>query len=108
MITRVWYLAQPARSRWGMGRRWGGGYCWGVNALPSNRTYGQQLDMADPLAKFRDRFLRADDAPIYLDGNSLGPLPLVTQARIAEVVGSDWGTGLGRSWGHWVGLPREV
>src|SRR5258706_316082 len=108
MITRVWYRAQPARSRWGMGRRWDGGYCWGVNALRSNRTYGEQLDVADPLAKFRDRFLRADDAPIYLDGNSLGPLPLATQARIAEVVGSDWGTGLVRSWGHWVGLPRDV
>ncbi|HEX9529151.1 MAG TPA: aminotransferase class V-fold PLP-dependent enzyme, partial [Streptosporangiaceae bacterium] len=79
-----------------------------MNALPSNRTYGEQLDVADPLAKFRDRFLRADDAPIYLDGNSLGPLPLATQARIAEVVGSEWGTGLVRSWGHWVGLPREV
>ena len=91
-----------------MGRRWDGGYCWGVNELRSNRAYGEQLDVADPLAKFRDRFLRADDAPIYLDGNSLGPLPLVTQARIAEVVGSDWGTGLVRSWGHWVGLPREV
>ncbi|HXL19659.1 MAG TPA: kynureninase [Streptosporangiaceae bacterium] len=79
-----------------------------MNPLPSNRTYGEQLDVADPLAKFRDRFLRADDAPIYLDGNSLGPLPLATRARIAEVVGSEWGTGLVRSWGHWVGLPREV
>src|SRR5258708_16861699 len=92
----------------GMGRRWDGGYCWGVTALPSNRTYAEQLDVADPLAKFRDRFVRALDAPIYLDGNSLGPLPLATLARIAEVVGSEWGTGLVRSWGHWVGLPREV
>jgi kynureninase len=52
--------------------------------------------------------VRADDAPIYLDGNSLGPLPLATQARIAEVVSSEWGIGLVRSWGRWVGLPREV
>ncbi len=76
--------------------------------MPSNRTYADQLDVADPLAKFRDRFVRALDAPIYLDGNSLGPLPLATQARIAEVVGSEWGIGLVRSWGRWVGLPREV
>jgi kynureninase len=79
-----------------------------VTALPSNRTYAEQFDMTDPLAKFRDRFVRADDAPIYLDGNSLGPLPLATQARIAEVVSSEWGVGLVRSWGRWVGLPREV
>ena len=45
---------------------------------------------------------------IYLDGNSLGPLPLATQARIAEVVGSEWGAGLVRSWERWVGLPCEV
>jgi kynureninase len=79
-----------------------------VSALPTNRTYAEQLDVADPLAKFRDRFVRADDAPIYLDGNSLGPLPLATQARIAEVVSSEWGLGLVRSWSHWVGLPSEV
>jgi kynureninase len=79
-----------------------------VTALPSSRTYAEQLDLADPLARFRDRFMWVDDGPIYLDGNSLGPLPLATQARIAEVVGSEWGKGLVRSWGTWVGLPREV
>jgi len=79
-----------------------------VTALPSNRIHAEQLDAADPLARFRDRFAHADDALIYLDGNSLGPLPLATAARIAEVVGSEWGTGLVRSWNHWVGLPSEV
>lgn len=82
-----------------------------MTALPSNRstrTYAEQLDAADPLARFRDRFVWADDAPIYLDGNSLGPLPRATQARIAEVVGSEWGAGLVRSWQGWVGLPREA
>jgi kynureninase len=79
-----------------------------VTALPSSRTYAEQLDLADPLARFRDRFMWADDGPIYLDGNSLGALPLATKARIAEVVGSEWGLGLVRSWGTWVGLPREV
>jgi kynureninase len=79
-----------------------------VTTLPSGRTYAEHLDAADPLARFRDRFVRADDAPIYLDGNSLGPLPLATQARIAEVVGAEWGAGLVRSWERWVGLPAEV
>ncbi len=76
--------------------------------MPSSRTYAEQLDLADPLARFRDRFMWADDGPVYLDGNSLGALPLATQARIAEVVGSEWGRGLVRSWATWVGLPREV
>jgi len=79
-----------------------------VTAVPATRTHAEQLDLADPLARFRDRFVRADDAPIYLDGNSLGPLPLATQARIANVVGSEWGNGLVRSWDRWVELPREV
>lgn len=35
-------------------------------------------------------------------------MPLATQARIAEVVGAEWGHGLVRSWHSWVGLPREV
>lgn len=80
-----------------------------TSTLPLDRTYAEQLDAGDPLAGFRTRFVRpADPSLIYLDGNSLGPLPLATQARIAEVVGSEWGQGLVRSWHDWVGLPREV
>jgi len=80
-----------------------------TTALPLDRTYAEQLDAGDPLAGFRARFVRpADPSLIYLDGNSLGPLPLATQARIAEVVGGEWGQGLVRSWHDWVGLPRDV
>ncbi len=84
-----------------------------VTALPSNRTYAEQLDAADPLASYREQFVcPAEDDPatrmIYLDGNSLGPLPRATAGRIAEVVDSEWGTGLVRSWDRWVGLPAEV
>ena len=80
-----------------------------TTALPLDRTYAEQLDASDPLAKFRDKFAWPDDPSlIYLDGNSLGPLPLATQARIAEVVGTQWGHGQVRSWHRWVGLPREV
>ena len=51
--------------------------------LPAHRTYAEQLDAADPLARFRDRLVIADESLIYLDGNSLGPLPRATAARIA-------------------------
>lgn len=77
-------------------------------ALPLTRMYAEQLDAADPLAGLREKFVLPPEPLIYLDGNSLGPLPRATRARVAEVVDSEWGLGLVRSWGHWVGLPREV
>jgi kynureninase len=79
-----------------------------VSTLSADRSYAEELDAADPLAGFRDRFVRDDPSLIYLDGNSLGPLPLATQARIAEVVGREWGAALVRSWSRWIELPREV
>jgi kynureninase len=78
-----------------------------VTGPPAGRPRAGQLDAADPLAAFRDRFV-LDESQIYLDGNSLGPLPRATQARIAEVVGHEWGSGLAGSWSHWIGLPGQV
>jgi kynureninase len=76
--------------------------------FPADRSYAEDLDAADPLAGFRDRFVHEDPSLIYLDGNSLGPLPRATQARIAEVVAQEWGAGLVRSWHRWIGLPGQV
>ncbi len=69
----------------------------------------EELDHADPLAGFRDRFLLPEGV-IYLDGNSLGPLPRATPARIAEVTAREWGDGLIRSWNDagWIDLPLAV
>ena len=79
-----------------------------MSTLSADRSYAEELDAADPLAAFRDRFVRDDPSLIYLDGNSLGPLPRATQARIAEVVGQEWGAGLVRSWSRWIELPGQV
>jgi len=65
----------------------------------------------DPLAGFRDRFAPAERDGrelIYLDGNSLGRLPLATADAVARVVRDEWGTGLIGSWEHWIGLPAQV
>jgi kynureninase len=67
------------------------------------------LDAADPLAGYRGLF----DLPpgvIYLDGNSLGALPLGTAVRLGEVIRKEWGQGLVRSWNtaDWIGMPRRV
>ena len=77
-----------------------------MTSFSADRSYARELDAADPLAGFRDRFAWPGERLIYLDGNSLGPLPLATQARIAEVVAQQWGAGLVRSWDRWIDLPR--
>jgi len=79
-----------------------------VSSFTADRSYALQRDADDPLASFRERFVIDDPSLIYLDGNSLGRLPLATAERIAEVVRREWGTGLVRSWAHWVGLPGRV
>ena len=69
----------------------------------------RQLDAADPLATYRERFT-IPEGVIYLDGNSLGVLPKGTPVRLAEVVLEEWGEGLIRSWNdaNWIGLPQKV
>jgi kynureninase len=78
------------------------------SSLPADRSYALECDAADPLAGLRDRFAPADPSLIYLDGNSLGMLPLATADRITDVVRREWGTGLVRSWSHWIGLPGRA
>jgi kynureninase len=57
----------------------------------------RELDKRDVLAPRRETFALPEGV-IYLDGNSLGPLPRVTPARVAQVVEAEWGRGLIRSW----------
>ncbi len=69
----------------------------------------EQLDRTDPLAPFRDRFA-LPPGMVYLDGNSLGPLPRATPGRIAELIAREWGDGLIRSWNDagWIDLAGRV
>ena len=73
------------------------------------RSSAEKLDREDPLASARDRFVIADPELIYLDGNSLGRLPLETRDRITQVMDHQWGERLIRSWGEgWMDLPVEI
>lgn len=67
------------------------------------------LDAADPLAHFREQFFIANPEMIYLDGNSLGRLPLRTEALMADLVRRQWGERLIRSWNEgWFTLPERI
>jgi len=67
------------------------------------------LDAQDPLRALRELFILPEGL-IYLDGNSLGPLPKAAPERIARAVREEWGTGLIRSWNSagWFELPRRL
>ncbi|HEX4173058.1 MAG TPA: kynureninase [Acetobacteraceae bacterium] len=73
------------------------------------REEAAALDRCDELAGFRDRFVLPEGL-IYLDGNSLGPLPVATKARVGEVVEREWGQSLIRSWTDhsWIDLQFRI
>jgi len=65
-----------------------------------------ELDQNDPLAYKREQFVLPDEL-IYLDGNSLGALPITAREMAAEIIEKQWGQELVRSWNsnHWIDLP---
>ena len=70
-------------------------------------------DSRDQLAPLRAQFAldRVDAAGvIYLDGNSLGMLPKAAIDRAHEVVDTEWGVGLIRSWtaAGWIDLSQRI
>jgi kynureninase len=67
------------------------------------------LDAADPLASFRDRFVPSPGLVAYLDGNSLGR-PLIASAdRIDGLVREEWAGRLIRGWDEgWLELPLRL
>ena len=72
------------------------------------RSAVEAMDARDPLSSCRARFALPSNV-VYLDGNSLGALPVTTSARLGQVVEA-WGRDLIRSWnGHdWIGWPKRV
>lgn len=74
-----------------------------------DRSTAEKLDAADPLADYRNRFVINDETLIYLDGNSLGRLPIASRERVRRVLEDDWGQHLIRSWtDRWLDLPSRI
>ncbi len=80
-----------------------------TDPLDRFREEARSLDRGDPLARFRDEFVFDDEAPLYLDGNSLGRLPRRTVPAVERTVRAEWGSRLVRGWNEgWVDAPRRV
>jgi kynureninase len=76
-------------------------------AEPLTRERAAELDAADPLAGFRERFVLTRPERIYLDGNSLGRLPLAARERVLGVM-DEWGDRLVSGWEEWIDAPSRV
>ncbi len=68
-----------------------------------------KMDGADPIAHLRECF-ELPEGDIYLDGNSLGALPLGVMERLEVAVKKEWGQGLIRSWNDadWYPAPQRA
>ena len=76
-------------------------------AGPGTASAASELDLRDPFSAYAAEF---GLDRVYLDGNSLGPLPGRVQRRLREVVDIEWGRGLIGSWlqHDWINLPERV
>ena len=68
----------------------------------TDRQFALDLDTRDPLARFRSQFVISDANICYLDGNSLGRLPLSTIGAVSAFMKDEWGPEVVTGWGHWV------
>jgi kynureninase len=68
-----------------------------------------ERDAGDVLARVRARF-HIPAGTIYLDGNSLGPMPRAVAAHVRDVVVAQWGEDLITSWNRhdWVNMPLRL
>ena len=69
------------------------------------------LDAADPLKDYLDRFVDPGDGNVlaYLDGNSLGRPLKITAGRLEEFVDGQWAQRLIRGWtDEWMEWPHSI
>jgi kynureninase len=82
-----------------------------LGPIPSAAGFEEaiELDRADPISGFRERYVFSDPDLIYLDGNSLGRLPSDAGQIVDRVVSEEWGERLVSSWNErWWNLQLEI
>ncbi len=77
--------------------------------MTRTRSQLEALDRSDPLAAFRDEFFLPDNV-IYLNGNSLGAMPLAAAGRAKQVIEHEWAEGLigSMNTAGWYELPSTL
>jgi len=80
-----------------------------VTELTQSRAACEQADAADPLRSWREKF-HLPEGLIYLDGNSLGPLPKAARADLQQTIEQEWAEDLIVSWNKagWWELPGTL
>jgi kynureninase len=78
-------------------------------ANPDSRDACVARDASDPIGALRDRFV-IPDGVIYLDGNSLGPMPRAAAATLGRTIEQEWGQDLIKSWNSagWFDMPLRL
>jgi kynureninase len=69
---------------------------------PTIRSTALALDAADPLAKYKQAFQITDPDLCYLDGNSLGRMPIASVKAVNDFLTQEWGKELVDGWAHWI------
>ncbi len=74
-----------------------------------SRSECQARDERDPLAPLRHQFYLPEGLS-YLDGNSLGALPVAVSECLRTTLEREWGSDLIGSWNahDWIGLPERL
>ncbi len=69
----------------------------------------RELDLADPLGPFLERFTPTEPGLVYLDGNSLGRLPRQTLEDVRCLLAEQWGRRVIRGWSEgWMELGQDT
>ena len=67
-----------------------------------------EKDNTDNLKTFKSKFINNPNE-IYLDGNSLGKLPVESIKNLNEVINNQWGVNLIRSWNdNWLNYSKKL
>lgn len=78
-------------------------------SMRTDAAYAATLDAADPLATYRQLFVHSDARLIYLDGNSLGRMPVAVRRRVSQLSDHEWGDRLIRGWNEgWFTAPERI